>query len=84
MYLNVSIITLTIMYQLGRFSGLNYHRFKPNEISAGKLLGCLILKQCHYTKLVYIHRKFCTILQTQKSSPANLSVFTVYTINTVL
>ena len=47
----------------------------------GKLSRCLMfttLKQCHYTKLVYIHGKtFPVLLKMQKFSPANLSSFTV-------
>ena len=44
-----------------RFAGLNFCEFKPNEVFCGKTFAVpymfKILKQHHYTKLVYIHRK---------------------------
>ena len=54
-----------------RFTSLIIHRFHPMKFFTGKLQWCLMfkaLKQCHYTKLVYIHGKtFAVLLKTAKN-----------------
>ena len=63
----ISLCFLRILYHMitsctvnvEKFARLNFCRFKPNEVFVEKLLECLtfkILKQHHYTKLVYINK----------------------------
>ena len=62
------ICTMTIHYTVNgeRFSGLNFRGFHPMKFFTGKVLRCLTfkaLKQCHYTKLVYINKTSWKLLQ---------------------
>ena len=76
MFISVSIVNGE------RFTGLNFRGFHPMKIVMGKLLWCFTfkaLKQCHYTKLIYIHGKASMVLlKTVKFSPANPSLFVAY------
>ena len=43
---------------MGKLAGINFHGINPMiKVCTGKLLWCLtlkILKECHYTKLIYV------------------------------
>ena len=71
----LNLRTMTIHYSVNgeRFSGLNYRGFHLMKFFTGKVSQCLsfkALKQCHYTKLVYINKysckNFCSILENHK------------------
>ena len=60
---------------MGKLAGINFHGINPMiKVCTGKLLWCLtlkILKECHYTKLMYINKylkTFAVLLKTVKSA----------------